>query len=62
VLTLTPYILPLIGLIFLILCLVFLVRARSARISSVTARTRRKPGWVYLCVGAVLTLLGISRL
>lgn len=56
------YILPLIGLFFLVLGMAFLCRARAADITSTTSTTRRKLGLIYMVVGAMLTALGLMRI
>jgi hypothetical protein len=52
----------LVGLFFIVLGVFFLVRARAARATRITARTRRRLGLIYLCAGITLTLWGSIRL
>ncbi len=60
--TLTIHLPILVGLLFIVLGAVFLVRAGSAKATPITVRTHRKLGLIYVCVGTALTLFGICRL
>lgn len=57
-----PYILPLIGLLFLVFGVTFVLRAYFEKSATISFQTRRRLGLIYLLAGAVLTALGIARL